>query len=132
MWSNFSIRQIKGCTTRTAEGFHLSRNEFDQCRRYPDEWRLVQVEFSPDALTAESLTASHVSAIRELRSGELLAIPPAESAEFYWESSARIAPPERAWIASAFTVPAGLSLPSIHNLGRQAFELRADLTVGRR
>ena len=92
----------------------------------------MQVEFSPDALTAESLTASHVSAIRELRSGELLAIPPAESAGFYWESSARIAPPERAWIASAFTVPAGLSLPSIHNLGRQAFELRADLTVGRR
>lgn len=79
----------------------------------------------------ESLTASHVSAIRAVAVGELFrTYRSVESAELYWEQcSHRTARARR--IASALTVPAGLSLPSIHNLGRQAFELRADLTVGR-
>lgn len=119
--------EVKGCTTRTAESFHLSRNEFDQCRRYSAEWLLVQVEFTPEALTTKSLTASHVSAIRELPSDVLLAIPPSESTEFYWETSARISPPARAWVQSTLTMPAGFRLPSIDQLGQQAVELRAHL-----
>nr|WP_239062107.1 DUF3883 domain-containing protein [Streptomyces sp. SID13031] len=123
--------EVKGCTRRTAESFHLSRNEFDQCRRYSDEWRLVQVEFASGALTAESLTRSHVSAIRELTSGKLLAIPPPETAHFYWETSARIAPASRAWLPSTLTVPHELRLPSIDKLGKQALELRAAHLKGR-
>lgn len=123
--------EVKGCTSRTAVSFHLSRNEFDQCRRYSDEWLLVQVEFAPEALTAESLTASHVSSIRELSTGALLAIPPPESTQFYWETSARIAPPASAWVPSSLTVPDDFRLPSIDKLGQQAAKLRADLNVGR-
>ena len=124
--------EVKGCTTRTAESFHLSRNEFDQCRRYSDEWLLVQVEFKPEAVTAEWLLASHVSAIRELPSRTLLAIPPAESAQFYWETSARIAPPACAWVTSTLTVPNDFRLPSIDKLSQQAAELRSsDSKVGR-
>lgn len=68
--------EVKACTERTSGTFHLSRNEFEKCRLYPDEWRLVQVEFAPNALTAEFLTASHVASIRELPAGEVHALAP--------------------------------------------------------
>jgi hypothetical protein len=123
--------EVKGCTTRSAESFHLSRNEFDQCRQYSDEWLLVQVEFAPEALTAESLSASHVSAIRELPTAMLLAIPPPESAQFFWDTSARIAPPASAWVPSSLTIPNDFHLPSIDTLGHKAAELRADLNLPR-
>jgi len=117
--------EVKGCTTKTSGSFHLSRNEFDKCQRYPDEWRLVQVEFVPGALTAEFLTESHISTIRELLAGDLIDLAPAETGPFYWETSARMAPPESAWALSALTAPGDLFLPSIRELGKHALEMRS-------
>jgi hypothetical protein len=117
--------EVKGCTTKTSGSFHLSRNEFHKCERYPDEWRLVQVEFSPDALTAEFLTGSHISRIRELLAGELIDMAPSETGAFYWETSARITPPARTWAPSSLIVPSDFRLPSIGELGEQAFETRS-------
>jgi hypothetical protein len=116
--------EVKGCTTRTSASFHLSRNEFDTCQRHPDEWRLVQVAFTAGALTAKFLTKSHISTIRELTAGSLVEIAPSKNSTFYWETSARMTPPLRAWVPSNLEAPNDLRLPSIGELGEQALEMR--------
>ncbi|WP_166806174.1 DUF3883 domain-containing protein [Cryobacterium cheniae] len=117
--------EVKGCTKKTSGSFHLSRNEFEKCKRYPDEWRLVQVVFSPGALTADFLTRSHILAIRELFSGELIDLAPSETGTFYWETSARISPQESAWVPSLLKAPSDFRLPSIDKLGQQALQMRS-------
>lgn len=117
--------EVKGCTTRTSNSFHLSRNEFDKCVRHRDEWRLVQVEFAPAALTAEFLTESHIVTIRELHADELMDIAPSEMGTFHWETSARITPLPGTWVQSTLTAPKSLRLPSIADLGETALEMRS-------
>lgn len=119
--------EVKGCTTKTSGSFHLSRNEFEKCRRYPDQWRLVQVAFTPAALTADAITASHIGFIRELLARDLADISPPETKSFYWEGSARITPSASLWASSSLAVPRGFRLPSIIELGDQARELRSKL-----
>lgn len=118
--------EVKGCIRRTSDSFHLSRNEFEKCRQYPDEWRLVQVEFAPSAVTAELLTVSHISGIRELATAEILAVVPPEDGAFYWETSARLTPASHAWASSNLAVPGDFLLPSIEKLGEQAREMRSE------
>ena len=116
--------EVKGCTTRTARSFHLSRNEFDKSQQYPHEWRLVQVEFAPGALTAEFLTGSHVRAIRELNASQIAAMVPSETGVFSWETSALITPPTNSWELSTLTTPKGFRLPGVAELGKYALEAR--------
>lgn len=104
-------------TTRAREGtFHLSRNEFDKCRQYGREWRLVQVTFNSSVFTDDSISAIHVLAITELAGRELLDLVPLDSAAFRWTDSAVIQPPVDSWGPSEFKVPATLRLPSIREL----------------
>jgi len=114
--------EVKGCTERTAGTFHLSRNEFNKCQTYGAEWRLVQVEFSGEALVAEQVTAAHIARIRELPTGEILSLTPPETVHFRWESSAMIEPLLEAWVDSDLKVPSGLRLPSLDTLGREVIE----------
>ncbi len=117
--------EVKGCTTLTSSGFHLSRNEFDTCRRFGDQWRLIQVVFEPAALTAKQLTVLHVAAIRELPPVELTKIAPPDGGGFYWETSARMEPSAGAWTSSSLEFPADLILPSVSELGTLAVQLRS-------
>jgi hypothetical protein len=116
--------EVKGATRNTSDSFHLSRNEFDQGVRHPVEWQVIQVEFASNAFTAEWLTASHVSRIRELSVTDLLMLTPPETDSFHWESGARITPPGNMWSRSTLTAPTDMQIPSIIELGKQAHEIR--------
>lgn len=108
--------EIKSTTKANKGSFHLSRNEFDKCRYYGNEWRLVQVIFDSSVFTDDSIAASHVLAIRELAGSELLLLVPPDSGTFRWTDSAVIHPPIDAWQNSTFKVPAGLHLPGIREI----------------
>lgn len=107
-------------TTSTRQGiFHLSRNEFDKCRHYGDEWRLIQVTFDSAIFSDNSISASHISAIRELYSRELIDLVPPDSNAFRWTESSLIQPPIDAWRLSQLRVPATLRLPGVRDLMKQ-------------
>jgi len=115
--------EVKGCTPATVGSFHLSRNEFEKSRVFGPDWTLVQVQFTGAALTADPITAEHISSARELSSAALLGFAPPDTAHFRWESSARVTPAPNAWIASDLVVPTLLRLPGIYELGLEAREL---------
>ncbi|WP_292698191.1 DUF3883 domain-containing protein, partial [Microbacterium sp. 69-10] len=62
--SSTSRWEVKGCTALTADRFHLTRNEYEVCRRYPDEWVLAQVQFNAAALIADEVSSTHITVIR--------------------------------------------------------------------
>jgi hypothetical protein len=123
--SRTSRWEVKGCTDRTSGSFHLSRNEYDQCRRFADEWKLIQVEFSGRAVVSDCITNEHVRSIRELPAGEVVDMTPTGLVEFEWEASCRMTPSLHRWRESSIAVPAGLLLPSLESLGREVLSKRS-------
>lgn len=121
--------EVKGCTERTAGTFHLSRNEFNKCRLYGGDWRLVQVEFLGAAVVAEHLTAEHVAGIKELSADEILGLAPPDSDEFLWEASARMTPRRLAWAASSLEVPPDIRLANFDALGREVLATRQPIGI---
>lgn len=116
---------------RTRGTFHISRNEYEKCSRYGDEWCVVQVEFSIESLVAEQINSDHVAAIRELPAAEVLSLIPPDSKEFCWEASARLTPPPLAWRESEVGVPSDLRLASFDALGREVLARRSrDAALG--
>jgi hypothetical protein len=93
--------EVKAATAQTADGFFLSRNEFEKSRVFGAEWRLVQVIFKPSAFLGTEISTAHVEAIRELSAGTIGDVVPADTPEFVWQESAHIRPPSLAWRLSA-------------------------------
>ena len=91
--------EVKAAGPGTAHMFHLSRNEFDKCVKYGDEWRLIQVVFSSAAFVSPLVNCSHVEAIRELHAFELRALVPPDTDNFMWEKSAVLRPEGDTWHA---------------------------------
>lgn len=108
--------EVKSTTSASEGTFHLSRNEFDKCRQYGREWRLVQVTFDSSVFTDESISASHVLGIRELAGRKLLNLVPPDSATFRWTDSAVIHPSIDSWRPFELQVPVSLRLPGIREL----------------
>lgn len=118
--------EIKSTTSAREGVFHLSRNEFDKCRKYGHEWRLVQVTFDSLIFTDDSISASHVLAIRELAGSELLDLVPPDSTTFRWTDSAVVRPRGDAWVPSELQVPGSLRLPSVRELSARLVSPRRD------
>ncbi|CAN7410193.1 DUF3883 domain-containing protein [Pseudarthrobacter oxydans] len=108
--------EVKSTTNATEGTFHLSRNEFNRCRQYGPEWRLIQVTFDSSIFTDDSISASHVLAISELEGSKLLGLVPPDTAAFRWTESAVIQPPPDYWLPYGFQTPANLRLPSVREL----------------
>lgn len=108
--------EVKSTTPASEGTFYLSRNEFNKCRQYGHEWRLVQVIFDSSVFTDDSISATHVLAISELFGRELLDFVPPDSATFRWAESAVIHPSIDSWHPSELQVPATLRLPSVREL----------------
>lgn len=108
--------EVKATTEAKAGTFHLSRNEFEKCIRYGQEWRLVQVTFDSSIFVAEAISAAQVTAINELTCQELAGRVPADTPSFRWTESAVITAPTNAWSASSLEVPPALQLPGIRQL----------------
>ncbi|WP_369796538.1 DUF3883 domain-containing protein [Plantibacter sp. Leaf314] len=123
--------EVKGCFTEAAGRFHISRNEFETCKLFRDSWKIVQVQFAGAAVTAPALTEAHVIGVRQAAAPDVIALAPAESPTFRWEQSAQMTLPASRWTSSAMGGTAGLSLPSLYELGAEAADLRL-LRVGRR
>lgn len=122
--STISRWEVKGCTELTANGFHLTRNEYEVSQRFPKEWVLVQVQFDASALVADEVNATHVTSIREVHAPMLETMVPSDSEYFRWESSAFVSPPVGAWVSSTLLVPPHFTASSLDLLGREILEMR--------
>ncbi|MHA6761751.1 protein NO VEIN domain-containing protein [Streptacidiphilus sp. PAMC 29251] len=93
--------EVKGAGPSTGGSFHLTRNEFETCRRYGGGWRLVQVTFTASAFTAASLDSSHVAEMLQLSSAAILGMVPADTPQFTWEDSALLKAAGELWLPTA-------------------------------
>jgi hypothetical protein len=103
--------EVKASSRLTSTSFHLSRNEFEMSVRYGNEWRLVQVVFSTKAFVADCIDASMVECIREFRPGALRELVPPDTATFTWTKSAKVTPPDCAWMPSMIVLNPRFSIP---------------------
>ncbi|MDX3594818.1 DUF3883 domain-containing protein [Streptomyces sp. ID03-2B] len=99
--------EVKAVGPRTADRFHLSRNEFDTCVRRGDAWRIVQVVFDASAFVADPITAADVREIRELSAAAVRDLVPEDTPRFKWETSAILTPSASLWRPSALTPDPG-------------------------
>lgn len=94
--------EVKAASRNTQGSFHISRNEFDKSVLHGKEWRLIQVTFTNRAFIDDQLDASHVESIRELKSGVLQEVIPADTDAFRWIESALITVTTANWKSVEF------------------------------
>lgn len=90
--------EVKGAGPSTGGSFHLTRHEFETCRRYGRGWRLIQVAFTASAFTAASLDGSHIGEMLQLNSAAIMNMVPADTPQFTWEDSALLKPCGELWL----------------------------------
>jgi len=93
--------EVKAASENTRGTFHLTRNEFDKSREYPNQWRLLQVVFMNRAFVQRRLDASNVLGIFQLRTGALGKVIPADTEAFRWTASAEVRPSPDEWFHAA-------------------------------
>ena len=93
--------EVKAAGENTRGTFHLTRNEFDKSREYPNQWRLLQVVFMNRAFVQRRLDASNVLGIFQLRTGALGKVIPADTEAFRWTASAEVRPSPDEWFHAA-------------------------------
>ena len=93
--------EVKAASENTRGTFHLTRNEFDKSREYPNQWRLLQVVFMNRAFVQRRLDASNVLGIFQLRTGALGKVIPADTEAFRWTASAEVRPSPDEWVHAA-------------------------------
>lgn len=107
----FDRIEVKAASRLSSCKFHLTRNEFEKSITYRTEWRLIQVIFSGRAFLDETLNASHVESVRELRKQTLEKIIPGDTSTFRWTDSAEVFPPTDAWTPVEFHVDSQITVP---------------------
>ncbi|MBB3777142.1 hypothetical protein FHS52_003137 [Erythromicrobium ramosum] len=75
----------------------MTRNEFEKCKLFREEWRVIQVVFSNSAFIDEIITNDHVLAVYEISNEVIVDLAPADSAGFKWTEAAQFKPPADAW-----------------------------------
>ncbi len=104
--------EVKGCSANNRGTFHLSRNEYNKCLLYGDEWLLTQVVFANSAFVASCLEPTHIVGIFEVSAREIASAVPPDTPEFTWTESAMITPPPEAWRPAPYTA-ANVILPGL-------------------
>ncbi|BCJ70679.1 hypothetical protein CS0771_02230 [Catellatospora sp. IY07-71] len=105
--------EVKAASRATRHQFHLSRNEYDKSRLYHSEWMLLQVVFTNEAFTAETLTHHHIEDVFELTADTLAGLVPRDNTAFRWSESAIISPPAESWREYELRLPPGFRLPGL-------------------
>lgn len=103
--------EVKAAGPKTAGCFHLTRNEFMACRRYGEEWRVMQVVFNSAAFIAAELKPSHVAGIYALESKSIQSIVPPDTEHFSWQESAKVAPPKDSWQETGLVLDPNFKIP---------------------
>lgn len=101
--------EVKTAFPRTADRFHLSRNEFDVSRRMLSRWKVVQVVFSSRVVATGLVTAADVESVRELSAAKVSAIAPSPEDAFKWTESAIFQPTADQWAISSLNIPANFA-----------------------
>jgi hypothetical protein len=89
--------EVKAASLRTQEGFFLTRNEYEKCCLFGEDWLLIQVVFKGEAFTAPLLLNEHVAEFRSLKSSAIKSLIPSDSKEFKWIEGAYIQPAFALW-----------------------------------
>lgn len=112
--------EIKGCTSRTRETFHLSRNEYDVARVSKANWKLLQVEFRSSILLTSRISELDVAGLRVATAKSIESIAPAETDSFRWEESALFRPAADSWQIWNAGRQMRFSLPALTSLASDA------------
>ena len=97
--------EVKTAFPRTADRFHLSRNEFDISEKMQRRWKIVQVVFSSRIVATGRATAADVESVSELSALKVHEIAPRTEDSFRWTESAVFRPAPSQWISSKLAVP---------------------------
>jgi len=97
--------EVKTAFPRTAERFHLSRNEFDISERMQRRWKIVQVVFSSRIVATGHATAADVESVKELSAFKVHEIAPRTEDNFRWTESAIFRPAKDMWTTSDLVIP---------------------------
>jgi hypothetical protein len=90
--------EVKTTVENGAGRFYLSRNEYEQCRRYPDDWMLLQVVLDGRTIwTQETLEPSVVVAVRHLPNEVLCREIVTDRERCAWEESVAFNVPLVEW-----------------------------------
>ena len=95
--------EVKASVPRTADQFHLTRNEYEKSKKHSGEGILVQVVFSSAIVTTSKVTIDDVEYVRAMKPASLQRFIPEDSAHFVWNKSALVRPARDAWLK--FDVP---------------------------
>lgn len=108
--------EVKAASTNTRGCFRLTRNEFDHCRLFGPEWRLLQVVFCPQAFYAERIGAQHVLEVIEVAGDVVSKLPPADSDNFLWMESAKFIPVVADWQRVAIRLDPAFFVPGFKRI----------------
>ena len=97
--------EVKTTLETRAETFFITKNETQKAAGLKDQWRLVQIVLTPEAITQEEITGVHVIEARALDSSTLLSLIPVDKDTGIWVDSAVIRPPSSAWTAEVLNLP---------------------------
>lgn len=89
--------EVKTSIVGTEHRVFLTRTEVGSAARYDGEWSLIQVVLQPEALTAASLTRTHVDRIRELSSSSVIDVLPQDSKHCRWVETAELITTDLHW-----------------------------------
>jgi hypothetical protein len=99
--------EVKTAVENGAGRFYLSRNEYEQSRRYPDEWMLLQVVLDSRIIwTQETLEPSVVIAIRSLPNEVLRRETVIDREWCAWKESVAFNLPLEGWREYRLSLPA--------------------------
>lgn len=104
--------EVKTTLESASNRFFITRNEVEKARRLNSEWQLVQVVLKSDVLAADFVSPQHVVAARCLKSYQVCSLAPQDTNTGTWVDSARINPPDDAWVSWSLSVHKGWSYPA--------------------
>lgn len=105
--------EVKGCGTTSRGSFHLTRNEYEKCKLYGDEWALMQVVFASDAFVVPKIRPAHIIGIFEVRAAHVASAVPPDTPEFVWADSAVVTPSFQRWRCSTESLAEDFELPGL-------------------
>jgi hypothetical protein len=89
--------EVKTAVRRSANGFFLTRNEFEKASKHGDEWVLVQLVLSPKSILTRRVVPEDIEGARYIESAVLRTLIPNDTETFRWMDCGRVSPADETW-----------------------------------